>query len=344
MLHVILGILKWTGILILLVIGFLILTLLAIIAVPVRYRGNTVKTPERLEGRIQATWLLHAVSFQLMIRGKETKPELEIKLFHQPLSWWSAHIGKRRKRKQKKQEKRTAAKKEEKRKQRTKTRSCSDSQVLLESQKKCETPDQEKCLESQKKCETSNQEKCLENKTEHRTQKKDPKSGRTFGTETYSPKSEKKENMIQKLLRRIQNVMQTLRELAAKIRNLLHRPEEIRHFLEMYEIAEVWQIVKKELTYLARHYRPRHLRGYLKFGTGDPALTGKLTGACYLLLPTQEYEILPNFEESMFETETEFSGRIRSIHLLLAIYRLIREKKIKRLIRKVRKKGDLENG
>lgn len=356
MLHVILGILKW--------IGILILTLLAVLVIPVRYQGSAVKTPERLEGRIQATWLLHAISVQLLLSGKATKPELEIKLFNQTLSWWSAHIGKRRQRKRKKKAKRAAAQKEEKRKQRTEARSRSNSQEKpLESQEKCEAsnqekplesqekyeaPNSEKYLESQKEREASNQGKTLEDKTEHKaehkTQKKNPKSGRALGTEARDPGSEKKESIIQKLLQRIRDAIQTGRKLAEKIRNLLHRPEEIQQFLEEYEIADVWHIVKTELAGLARHYRPRHLRGYLKFGTGDPALTGKLTGACYLLLPTREYEILPNFEESMFETETEFSGRIRSIHLLLAGYRLIREKKIKRLIRKVRKKGDSQNG
>ena len=137
-----------------------------------------------------------------------------------------------------------------------------------------------------------------------------------------------------------QRIRDAVPRILEKIRRILHQPAVFLQFLEKYEVGEVLGAVKNELFNLLGHYRPRRFVGYLKFGTGDPAQTGELTGALYLLLPTQEYEIVPDFEETQFETETELEGQIRSIHLLVTAYHLFRNKKLKRLIRKLRKKGE----
>lgn len=141
-------------------------------------------------------------------------------------------------------------------------------------------------------------------------------------------------------VRAVQRIRDTVPRILEKIRRIIHQPAVFLQFWEKYEVSEVLDAVKKELFTLFGHYRPRRLVGYLKFGTGDPAQTGELTGALYLLLPTQEYEIIPDFEEAQFETETEFTGQIRSVYLLVTAYHLFRNKKLKRLIRKLRKKGE----
>ena len=141
-------------------------------------------------------------------------------------------------------------------------------------------------------------------------------------------------------LKAAQCIRDAVPKLIEKIQHILHQPDAFLQFWEEYEVSEVLGVVKGELFTLLDHYRPQRFSGYLKFGTGDPAQTGELTGALYLLFPTQEYEILPNFEEAQFETETEFSGHIRNIHLLVTAYHLFRNKKLKWLIRKLRKKGE----
>ena len=62
-------------------------------------------------------------------------------------------------------------------------------------------------------------------------------------------------------------------------------PEKIQQlldFVEDYHLKELFAEGKAELNGLWRHYRPRKATGYLQFGTGDPALTGELTGILYL--------------------------------------------------------------
>lgn len=128
--------------------------------------------------------------------------------------------------------------------------------------------------------------------------------------------------------------LQQASEIPEKIRQLLD-------FVEDYHLKELFAEGKAELNGLWRHYRPRKATGYLQFGTGDPALTGELTGVLYLLLPAfSEVHIEPDFNDPMLQTELELSGHIRACYLVATAWRLFRNKKLRRLIAKIRKKGD----
>ena len=75
-------------------------------------------------------------------------------------------------------------------------------------------------------------------------------------------------------------------------------------FVEDYHLKELFAEGKAELNGLWRHYRPRKATGYLQFGTGDPALTGELTGILYLLLPAvSEVQLEPDFNDAMLQME-----------------------------------------
>lgn len=90
---------------------------------------------------------------------------------------------------------------------------------------------------------------------------------------------------------------------------------------------------------LLRHYAPRRITGHLRFGTGDPSSTGKLTGLLYMLLPVRanRFLIQPEFTEAVFETEFAASGRIRACHFAGMAWKLFRDKRLRRVIRAVRK-------
>jgi hypothetical protein len=133
-----------------------------------------------------------------------------------------------------------------------------------------------------------------------------------------------------------------LERLATHVRRILERPAEFMDFMEEYEILEVAVTLKKELQYLLRHYGPRRIRGYLEFGTGDPAQTGQLTEVIYLLLPAraEEFEIGPDFYETRLETEVACAGHIRAVHLVYVALKVLKDQKIRRLIRRFTRKGE----
>ncbi|MCC8101536.1 MAG: DUF2953 domain-containing protein [Clostridiales bacterium] len=145
---------------------------------------------------------------------------------------------------------------------------------------------------------------------------------------------------------KIKQVPDRIRRLLRKGKKLLRKPEQIKRKLcrffrkiEKYEarevLLEVWEQVKRML----RHFRVRKGTGYFRFGTGDPALTGELTGVLYLLLPAScgDLQIEPQFTEPMLETELEIRGYIRLIHLVHLAWWAFFNKKLRRLIRAFRK-------
>lgn len=184
--------------------------------------------------------------------------------------------------------------------------------------------------------------------------------------DTDEIKQEKRASLlsgIQKLWYRVQRIctvvrqipaktLQTVRTTAASLRKLWKtvseipkRAEDFLEFLEKYAVKELCGVLWEELRSLFRHYRPRKAAGWLRFGTGDPALTGELTGVLYLLLPARaRLSVEPDFTETVFETDLELAGHIRAVHLVLTGVRLFRNKKLKRLIARIRKKGDSRDG
>lgn len=136
----------------------------------------------------------------------------------------------------------------------------------------------------------------------------------------------------------------TAENLYQKLQRAADIPERIGlllDFVEDYRIKELLSEVSTELSGLWKHYRPRCMKGYLRFGTGDPAQTGELTGILYLLLPaSSDLQVEPDFSEAMLQTELELSGHIRICHLALLAWRMFRNRDLRRLLARIRKKGD----
>lgn len=140
---------------------------------------------------------------------------------------------------------------------------------------------------------------------------------------------------IKRIPGRLRRLLRRLRSLLEKPGRLMEKLSSYRHMFEAYAVAEVLQNVRREFRRLLRHYAPRKGTGYLRFGTGDPALTGELTGLLYLLLPVSfgEVRIEPEFTETLLATELELKGHIRFIHLAGSAWRLFRDKKFRRFIK-----------
>lgn len=85
---------------------------------------------------------------------------------------------------------------------------------------------------------------------------------------------------------------------------------------------------------LLRHIRPRKVRAYLEFGTGDPCQTGQLLGVAAALMGIyrDSVQIIPDFENEVLKGNFYCKGRIRAIVLLVIGIRVIRNRNIKTLI------------
>ena len=92
------------------------------------------------------------------------------------------------------------------------------------------------------------------------------------------------------------------------------------------------------LRFLLVGYAPRSISGYIHFGTGYPDLTGKLTGLAYVLLPEAgtEYDVDPDFYESVLETDTFIKGHIRAYRLAWVGIRLLLDREFWILLARIR--------
>ncbi len=103
-------------------------------------------------------------------------------------------------------------------------------------------------------------------------------------------------------------------------------------------VSSVWF----ELLYLLRHFRFRHIRAEVIFSLADPAATGQALGVLCMMpfLYGQDVNITPDFEaDRMYaEGEAEAAGRMRGVHFLVSLLRLLRRREVRSLIRRLRSK------
>ncbi|WP_177976356.1 DUF2953 domain-containing protein [uncultured Eubacterium sp.] len=113
----------------------------------------------------------------------------------------------------------------------------------------------------------------------------------------------------------------------------------IRYLREQELISAVW--VKLQVFLL--RIRPRKLSGHLKFGLSNPADTGQILGVIAMvpLFYQTELQIEPDFEaeDNYVQGQVYVKGHICCIHLVILIIRLLRDEKIRTLIRTIREKN-----
>lgn len=103
-------------------------------------------------------------------------------------------------------------------------------------------------------------------------------------------------------------------------------------------------VVKKicsELLYLLRHFKFRKIVTDLRFSTGDPAFTGQVLGILCMIpmLYRYDFKIVPDFEEEEAYIKGTFlvNGKVRLIHILITCLRLIFDKEVRLVVKKISK-------
>lgn len=94
-------------------------------------------------------------------------------------------------------------------------------------------------------------------------------------------------------------------------------------------------LCKGELIHIIKVIFPRNIRGVLKLGLENPALTGEIYGGYCALYPIHKGNIvmIPCFEEEVFEYRVIAVGRIRIITLIIIAVKIYFNKDIQRLIK-----------
>lgn len=117
--------------------------------------------------------------------------------------------------------------------------------------------------------------------------------------------------------------------------------EELREraapFLEP-EAKALYQRLLGHGKYLLRHYGPRKIQGWIRLGAGRPDVTAQLSGIIYYLLPVtaQDFEVRPEFSETVLEGDVLIKGRVRSCHVVKIAFLLWRDKEFRKMLGKIK--------
>ena len=140
-----------------------------------------------------------------------------------------------------------------------------------------------------------------------------PVSGRS--DKSQQPRSRKKNSFLEKcrrLRKRIKNFCLSIRSIFAKIKAV------DRESIEWIRLLAV------NAGRLLKHICPRRIKGWVHFGTSDPALTGELLGglSIFFAMCGQGVRVTPDFEREVLEGELEIKGHLRGIVLLILIIKV----------------------
>lgn len=347
MLHIILGILKVIFILIGIVLGLILGVVLIALFVPVRYRVQAVKDDGRLQVRARITFLLHILSVRITA-GLGEAPGIAVRVFGILLPLFGN-------KKQRKKGRRRGAP--------SRKRNNSNGDAAAKNAG-ADANENITAIEVQK---DSDPDSAIE-EPDHPDSERAVTAPHPDSLPEAVPEDDRSAGLLQRLLRMLSVLLQRLRAVGDRIQavfgrlrdlwkrlaalperlrqlwerlcRLARKPGELLEFLQEYEVRAILGDTLVYLKRLLKHYIPRRLKGWIKFGTGDPALTGELTGVLYLLLPVRaaEFSVEPDFTEKFFETELDAAGHIRACHLIYVLIRMICDRRVRRLIRAYRKR------
>lgn len=335
-LQVLLAVLKWTGILLLVVLGLLLLVVLLVLLAPVRYKGRLDKkeAPEeilRADGLV--SWLNPLL--RVRVRFEDKRLHYTVRIFGICLlNSDKPKKDKPVKEKKKKAKKSQKSKKKKREPEKETALPAPEVPAVTGNAGTAESAMQNR-PEGADAPETTVGESCLES-----AETAGQVNGDTSGGE--DAKEKKKVSLFAKIKQLIaeiktipEKIKQKVTHIVKTIKLLWHKKEKVVLFLqdELHKTAlgTAWTTVKQ----VAGHILPGKIKGHVEFGTGDPASTGKALGVLGVLYARygKHVTVVPDFYEKRVVAELEFKGRIRLGTLLMKGLRLMRDKHVKRFVK-----------
>ena len=376
MLHILLTILKVIGIILLVILALIIALILIVLFVPVRYRVHVRKEDSPLEAEGIFTWLLKLLRVEVRYRNKKGRADIKVLFFTiksiripagEGHPQEKPHTGESSGKKE--PAKAAAPKKPEeepvKKPVSDESKKASSEGLAKTSSAVPERPESEKSGKSSvipDKISHNEVNKTSSPKEEDRTTSLKEEEG----ISTSKDEGARKEGRISSVIRSVLSILpDKITKVVEKICDILLRLLDLP--FDIYDKAddEIDRIDKKiraiqykaepfltiegehmlrkmigYVLYLIRGWKPRRIRGYIDFGTGQPDVTGKLTGLIYLLLPdeAEEFDIRPDFYEKRFRTDVLMTGHIRLYRVAVVAVKVLVDREFWELLRMIRHK------
>lgn len=298
-LTVLLTILKIVGIVLASVVGLIIVLLLWILLSPIRYKGR-IRFDGKPDISVRAAYLLHIITVHFDFNGDQK--DFSIRLFGRRMKSGEEKPSKTARRKRKIKE---------------------PAAPLTEA-------DADERSESY---EETGAQQDIEKQPEQHTLKLPVNA-------EGKKESEDKKSIFKKLKDIYNNIVDRLRNIRNKVSDMVNNiidkrdrlSSEINDPANREGLSFAFGLLKK----LLKHILPRKHRIYTRFGTGDPAMTGELVGVIYTVAVAANLnvEVVPDFENKVFECDIPFKGRISVIRLVIWALQAYRNKNFRHLLDK----------
>lgn len=331
MLHILLLILKWIGIVLAV---FLLLVLLLInlgLFVPVRYRADAFcqNDIETLEAEFELSWMWKL--FFLTACWKKGKADMKIRI-----GWKYLFSEEKEGKSEEKIE--VPEEKEENDLQKEK-----EEQKFLKEQKESLPPEKtNRSLPENNVQEQAEKRECHQEKTESGIDKEEEEK-ESFTADRRKAGGRKKkplwDRMKEKISEWIESCKSFWRKILAMRRNFRGKKEQIESFLTDASHRRAFCSLKREVRRFLGHVSPKDVKIVGKIGLEDPYMTGQALAVLGMLFPFlgENTVIVPDFENKVLEGSVHIEGKIHNFRMLAILWRLIKDRDVRKIIIDIKK-------
>lgn len=331
MLHILLLILKWIGIVLAV---FLLLVLLLInlgLFVPVRYRADAScqNDIETLEAEFELSWMWKL--FFLTACWKKGKADMKIRIGWKYL-FSEEKEGKSEEKIEVPEEKEGNDLQKEK-----------EEQKFLKEQKESLPPEKtNRSLPKNNVQEQAEKRECHQEKTESGIDKEEEEK-ESFTADRRKAGGRKKkplwDRMKEKISEWIERCKSFWRKILAMGRNFRGKKEQIESFLTDASHRRAFCSLKREVRRFLGHVSPKDVKIVGKIGLEDPYMTGQALAVLGMLFPFlgENTVIVPDFENKVLEGSVHIEGKIHNFRILAILWRLIKDRDVRKIIIDIKK-------
>lgn len=330
MLGILLGLLKIIGIILLVLLITLILLVSIVLLVPIRYSAKGHLGDDEKTATANITWICKMIRIKLDYRHPE-KPILELKVL------WIDIMKLMEKKKESQKPKKVKVPKELK--EIKKQKPLKEKAEKVSKKKEKYHPAVNVALLEAADAEAAQKE--VQQKAEEKVSEEriaDQHKAEQIEEEKASAEKLSFEEKIEKILFKIS-------QLYDKIINIM---DKVEYYIGIYEEEETQCLIKdawKSICKILKSIRPKVFELKAVLGFDSPETTGKVYGYYCMAMPWlgDDISLEPVFEEKAMDIRLNLKGRIRLLTILINALKIALDKRLKRLINKL-KNGGNKNG
>lgn len=360
MLHIILLILKITGILVLILLGILLGVLLLVLLVPVRYQIDGVWA-DRPKGRAKITWLLHMVSvtaayeedFSVVIRlfgirilkpAEESREDAKEELVHAMEATKDEAV-------RASEETLEDLEKDEGQKEPEGEWKAWENEAFLRSDEPEDTDFNPGAGSASDPGSGTGSDSASDSGSGSDSASdtgadtgpdsgtgSDPDSAPGTGPDSgpFSRLTERFRRLAGRFPVIFGKLKFSFQSMCDKLRTIKEKKEEIQEWISKEENQKTIRLLCRQAKKLLRHVLPQKGRGEVVFGFEDPYTTGQVLTAFSVIYPFchENLVVYPVFDRQVFTAEGYFKGRIRLGTLIMAAVRLLFDKNCRMVLKR----------